>query len=151
MNTSIDMPTDRPVSPRPRLADWLWRPWYAKLWWSAIPLWWAGMVASTKVAPLETFYDSALAGFLNIAFFPMTAFMVLGVGYAQHWLADVSPQGDGDPLSEETLARFAQLREDHDRAMEDLRAGSDIHDPRSGALYVGNSISPNNGARISVF
>ena len=151
MNTAADMPPTDPAAPRLRLADWLWRPWYAKAWWATIPVWWIGMAVSTKVAPLEAFYDSALAGFLNVLFFPMTALMVLGVGYVQHWLAAFSPQGDGVPLSDDARANITRVWEDHDRAMEDLRAGSDIHDPRSGALYVGNPISPNNGARISVF
>lgn len=151
MNTAVDTPPTDPAATRLKLADWLWRPWYTKALWAAIPVWWIGMAVSTKVAPLEAFYDSALAGFLNVLFFPMTALMVLGVGYVQHWLAAFSPQGDGVPLSDDARANITGVWEDHDRAMEDLRAGSDIHDPRSGALYVGNPISPNNGARISVF
>ena len=151
MNTAADMPPTDPAAPRLRLADWLWRPWYAKAWWATIPVWWIGMAASTKIAPLAAFYDSAPAGFLNVLFFPMTALLALGVGYAQDWLTAFAPQGEGDPISDEARARIARLWEEHDRAMEDIRAGSDIHDPRSGALYIGNPISPNNGARISVF
>ena len=151
MNTAADMPPTDPAAPRLRLADWLWRPWYAQAWWATIPVWWIGMAASTKIAPLEAFYDSAPAGFLNVLFFPMTALLALGVGYAQDWLTAFAPQGEGDPISDEARARIARLWEEHDRAMEDIRAGSDIHDPRSGALYIGNPISPNNGARISVF
>lgn len=132
-------------------AAWLWRPWYAKVWWASIPAWWIGMAVSMQIAPLEAFYDSALAGFLNVLFFPMTALMVLGVGYVQHWLALFAPTGDGAPLSAEAEATIADLWEEHDRAFEDLNATTDIHDPRSGALYVGNPISPNNGARISAF
>lgn len=126
----------------PRVSDWLWRPWYAKLWWSAIPVWWLGMAASTKLEPLATFYDSALAGFLNIAFFPMTAFMVLGVGYVQHWLAGFPAAAGGVPLADdEAAARVADLWEEHEQGMEDLRAGSDIFDPRSGPLWIGNPLS----------
>ncbi|BAV63207.1 hypothetical protein [Sphingobium cloacae] len=141
MNTAVDMPPTDPVAPRLKLADWLWRPWYAKAWWAAIPVWWTGMAVSTKVAPLEVFYDSALAGFLNVAFFPMTALMVLGVGFVQQWLASVSPRGDGVPLSDDEAARIARLWEQHERDMENLRAGSDIFDPRSGGLYIGNPSS----------
>ena len=135
---------------RSRASDWLWRPWHAKLWWAAIPAWWVGMVASTKVAPLEAFYDSALAGFLNVLFFPMTALLVLGVGYARNWLTDFAPVRGGIPLSDDS-ALVAVLEDDHLRAMEEVSATTDMHDPRSGTLYVGNPISPNNGARISVF
>ncbi len=141
MNTAVDMSPTDPAAPRLKLADWLWRPWYAKAWWATIPVWWIGMAASTKVAPLEAFYDSAPAGFLNVLFFPMTALMVLGVGFAQHWLATFPKAGDGVPISEETAARVAKLWEEHERGMEDLHAGTDIHDPRSGGLYIGNPLS----------
>lgn len=151
MTTAVDMQATEPAVPQLKAADWLWRPWYAKAWWAAIPVWWIGMAASTKIAPLEAFYDSAPAGFLNVLFFPMTALMVLGIGYAQNWLAGFTSQGEGGPLSDDAAARIARLWEEHDRAMEDIHASSDIHDPRSGVLYVGNPISPNNGARISVF
>lgn len=70
----------------PRSLDCLWRPWYAKLWWAAIPVYWLGMAASFQVVQLQEFYTSALAGFLHIAFFPPLALMVLGLGFAREWL-----------------------------------------------------------------
>lgn len=151
MNAAVDTQLNNPASPRSRPADWLWRPWYAKLWWAAIPVWWSGMALSSKLDALASFYDSAAAGFLNLLFFPMTALMVLGVGYVRHWLTSLPNAGDGAPLSKDAAARVADLWEQHERGMEDLHATTDIHDPRSGTLYTGNSISPNNGARISVF
>jgi hypothetical protein len=136
---------------RKHVSDWLWRPWYAKLWWAAIPAWWAGMAVSTKVTLLTAFYDSALAGFLNVLFSPLTALMVLGVGYVRHLLARPSVAGVRGSLSDDASSNIADFWEEHDRAFEDLNASTDIHDPRSGALYIGNPISPNNGARINVF
>ena len=141
MNNAAHIQAPEPASPRLKPSDWLWRPWYAKLWWSAIPVWWIGMAASTRIATLEVFYDSATAGFLNLLFFPMTAFMILGVGWAQNWLAQFPLPGDGIPLSDEAVARIADVWEEHDRAMEDLHASSDILDPRSGALWIGNPLS----------
>jgi hypothetical protein len=142
MNTAVDMQATEPAAPQLKAADWLWHPWYAKAWWAAIPVWWLGMAASTKIAALEAFYDSALAGFLNILFFPMTALMVLGVGYAQHWLAQFPKQGDGTPLSDEAVARsLKRMRAEHERGMEDLRASTDVFDPRSGPLWIGNPLS----------
>ncbi|WP_257556832.1 hypothetical protein [Sphingobium sp. CFD-2] len=110
MNNAAHIQAPEPASPRLKPADWLWRPWYAKLWWSAIPVWWIGMAASTRIAPLEAFYDSAAAGFLNVLFFPMMALMVLGIGYAQHWLAQFPKQGDGTSLSDETVASLSYSR-----------------------------------------
>src|SRR3546814_21033059 len=56
----------------PVARDWLWKPWYAKLWWAAIPVYWAGAAASLKLTALAEFYTSALAGYLNMLFFPLT-------------------------------------------------------------------------------
>lgn len=126
---------------RPRSSAWLWRPWYAKLWWTGIPIWWLGMAASTRVPALEAFYDSAMAGFLNILFFPITALMILGVGYVQSRLATFPRAGDGVPISEETVARVARLWDEHERGMEDLHATTDMFDPRSGTLWIGNPLS----------
>lgn len=70
---------------RPHASDWLWRPWHAKLWWSTIVIYWAGMLGSFYSSALVPFYASALAGFLNIAFFPPLALIVLGLGFARAW------------------------------------------------------------------
>ena len=133
------------VTMRLRASDWLWRPWYAKLWWVTIPIWWTGMAASTRVLALESFYDTGLAGFLNILFFPMTAFMVLGVGYAQKWLAHFPAPGDGAPLNECDIAALATQMEREDLlALEEFKASTDIYHPRSMGLFIGNPLSPQN-------
>ncbi len=134
-------PIDRATAARPRASDWLWRPLYAKLWWTAIPVWWLGMAGASAVDPLASFYDGAAAGFLNVLFFPVTALMVLGVGYAQSWVAAFQPQGDGGALSDEAAAAIADLWEEHERGMEDLHASTDVLDPRSGPLWIGNPLS----------
>lgn len=126
---------------------WLWRPWYAKVWWSTIPVWWIGMAVSSANEPLERFYDSAAAGFLNVLFFPLTALLVLGVGFVRHWIEGFVATGTGMSANG---AEIAVAEEEYLRGFEDLNATTDIYDPRSGAIYVGNAISPNNGGRISV-
>lgn len=150
MDTAIDHKRSLRDADRPRLCAWLWQPWYAKLWWTAIPLWWLGMALSTRVDVLATFYRSALAGYLNVLFFPMTALMVLGVGYVRKRLDTFVGPSDGMPLSdEEALAVTRDMWEAHDRAMKDLRAGSDVLDPRSGLLWIGNPMNPNNPGYIN--
>ena len=76
---------DAHANERPRASDWLWRPWFAKLWWAVITVYWMGMAASLKISLLAEFYSSALAGFLNVFFFPPLALMVLGLGFARAW------------------------------------------------------------------
>ena len=129
---------------RSRASDWLWRPWYAKFWWTSIPVWWLGLAASTHIPMLESFYGSALVGFMNILFFPMTALMVLGVGYVQEWLAQFPMSRDGEPLFDEAAAAVAHLEAEDLLALEEFKASTDIYDPRSGGLYIGNPLSPQN-------
>lgn len=149
MEAAIDSPNHENHVDQPRLSAWLWKPWYAKLWWTAILIWWAGMAASAKIDFLAGFYSNALAGFLNILFFPMTALMVLGVGYARERLDNFVGQGDGMPLTdEEASAVTKRVWEEHDRAMEDLGATTDMFDPRSGAFWIGNTLNPLNPGYI---
>lgn len=87
---NCDGPTESAASvsaPRPLARAWLWHPWYAKLWWSAMIAYWLGQLASFSLAPLEAFYTIALAAFLNILFFPPTILMILGLGFARAWFA----------------------------------------------------------------
>jgi len=144
MDATLDIRSENAgtaVTMRSRASDWLWRPWYAKLWWASIPIWWLGMAASTRLPALGSFYDSALAGFLNILFFPMTTLMVLGVGYAQQWLAQFPTPGDGGPLSDRAAAGLAYLEAEEALALEELKASTDIYNPRSGGLYIGTPTS----------
>lgn len=114
-----------------RASAWLWRPWYAKLWWTAIPIYWLGMAASLKVALLADFYTSAWAGILNVLFFPLIALMVLGVGFVREWMGPIewNAEVDGDlwPGSPRYEPRsVGGLRDPY----------SDPLDPRSGALHL---------------
>lgn len=148
--TNADTPiTATKAIPPLRASDYLWQPWYAKLWWAAIPVWWLNRAASANIETLSDFFESAPAGFLNVLFFPLTAVMVLGLGYAQRWVDGFMKAGDTTERSDVRAAAVADLEEQHDRAFEALNASTDIHDPGSGVLYVGNALSPNNGARIT--
>jgi hypothetical protein len=149
MGTTIDKHQAESTADQPKLSKWLWRPWYAKLWWSAIPVWWLGMATTARVDVLAAFYGGALAGYLNVLFFPMTALMVLGVGYVRERLDGFVGPGDGTPLSDEEASDAARrIWEDHDRAVKNSRAGFDMLDPRSGLLWIGNPANPNNPGYI---
>ncbi|AOH85679.1 hypothetical protein AWL63_18780 [Sphingomonas panacis] len=141
MSTALDTREIASATPRLRVADWLWRPWYAKLWWTTILIYWLGMATSSTLPVLADFYSSALAGFLNVLFFPMTALMVLGVGYVQTWLEGFSSAAGGSPFPAQGTAMVSKLEEQHARAFEELNAITDINDPRSGSLWIGNPLS----------
>lgn len=150
MDAAIDHQKQDASGARPQLSAWLWKPWYAKLWWATIPVWWIGMAVSVRVDPLESFYRGWTAGYLNVLFFPMTALMVLGVGYVRARLDSFVGQGDGVPLSdEEAQALAAKLQRDQlERMRERARAYANPMDPRSGSLWVGSAMNPNNPAYI---
>jgi hypothetical protein len=151
MESAIEERKNMSVPAAPKLSAWLWSPWYAKLWWAGIPLWWTGMAMSARVESMEAFYRSALAGYLNVLFFPMTTLMVLGVGYVRLRLDSFVGSGNGTPLSEEEEDEFFARRvwEEHNRFMENIGKGTDIFDPRSGPLWIGNPFNPLNGAYIN--
>lgn len=65
------------------LADWIWRPWYAKLWWAAIPIYWGGRWASLKVPALMSLYDTLPANYLAIFCNPFILLLFLGVGFVR--------------------------------------------------------------------
>jgi hypothetical protein len=150
VETAIDDQDNVSRPAPPKLSTWLWSPWYAKLWWAAIPVWWTGMVASTRVDVLETFYRGALAGYLNILFFPMTALMVLGVGYVRGRLDGFVGPSDGIPPTDEEEEAFLARRiwEEHHRFLDNIGKGTDMFDPRSGPLWIGNPLNPHNAGYI---
>ena len=64
-----------------QISRWIWKPWYAKLWWASAGAYWVGFVLSFPVATLRMLYESALGGYLNVALYPPVILMVLCVGY----------------------------------------------------------------------
>ncbi|MFD1103778.1 hypothetical protein [Sphingobium olei] len=128
------------AEPPLRISDWLWCPLYAKLWWAAVPIYWAGMAVSGHVPSLDAFYDSAAAGFAMIAFFPPLIACVLCFGFFREWLAkqhfvveeddsqsSVSPSHYSPPLGPSGIP-----------------AALDPLDFRSGLLWNGNPANPSN-------
>lgn len=69
------------VSSAPRVGDWLWRPWYAKLWWISIAVFWTvgGVAACLDIRsfpPRSGYFD-----YLAMVLHPQAALPVLGFGY----------------------------------------------------------------------
>lgn len=72
---------DVAAAPALRLSDWIWQPWYAKLWWAMIPLYWLATGEPTRPEFLNAFSDSAYAIIGNILFIPITPLIVLGMRF----------------------------------------------------------------------
>jgi len=123
-------------------SDWLWRPWYAKLWWAGIPIYWLGAGLSLKSERLAAFFDTAIAGYCNVLFFPMTAFVVLGVGFARAWIDALPPGDEGADLDDELIWP--------ERGFGRRHSALDMFNPHSGVLYIGNPLNPLNVIHKSV-
>jgi hypothetical protein len=108
---------DQPEAPR--LSQWLWHPWYAKLWWKAAALFWIAFILEEAFVPRSLFqplfqeYEGWILA-VTFLFHPFLILPVLGFG----WLYAMFNQPGGV---------------DHDDYSEDLYGGSSIgfHRPHS--------------------
>lgn len=126
-----------------RVGDRLWRPLHAKLWWTAVPLYWVGMWAGRYSQVVEDLYSSALAGCLTIFFFPPVVALILCFGFFSERLAASRPfEATGD-LSED---RFP---DPDSYGPSGMPWEFDPLDPRSGALWNGSPLHPINPAFIN--
>lgn len=86
IETGRPAPETNPPRLAPRASQWLWHPWYAKLWWAGVGLYWTGKLASFWIVSVGAAYAMAVAGWLNILFYPPTALLVLGLGFVIEWM-----------------------------------------------------------------
>lgn len=138
--------TDHPISPetevstptieKPHLSNWVWRPWYAKLWWSLIAVYWTGTAGALLFGTLRNFYGSDLAAFLNIALYPVFAFFILSIGWLIAW-KDALDYVAAHPEIENTLG-WEWSTEPHHFHEERMRRHSDPTDPISPS-YIANA------------
>jgi hypothetical protein len=82
----------------PRLSQWLWRPWYAKLWWKAAALFWVAFILEEAVVPRSVSealfepYEGWIVMTL-ILFHPFVILPVLGFGWL--WALSGYRRGEG--------------------------------------------------------
>ena len=118
-----------------KIREWLWRPMYARFWWSAVPLYWGGLFASSRVEFLADFYGSALAGFINVFFFPPIVALILSYGFFKDWLA--AAEFDLDELPEDTSVRMHMSY-----WSSNMHGKFDPLDPASGSNWIGSPLNP---------
>lgn len=128
--------------PRQKISDWLWRPLRAKLWWSAVPFYWCGGLASIWVNALASFYGSALGAVVNVFFFPPIVALILLFGYFKARIAQAEFDTGADP---EEYFEWRCKRHGPSGVLREF----DPLDPVSGALWVGNPLNPLNPGYIS--
>lgn len=112
--------------PTVRLVDYIWRPFYAKIIWTCVAVYWVGCGASLWVPGLSALYQSALGFFLYIFLCPPITLAILGAGFVRakldgfEWATD--DEGSAEPLPAHTRHEFYDPY-------------SDPLDPRSGSLH----------------
>jgi hypothetical protein len=149
--------TDPSVSPnsselpmvieRPRISMWVWKPWYAKLWWSLTAIYWILGVGAFFIRPLADIYTSDIAYVLHVVFYPVFAFVLMSFGWAGAWL-DALDLAAAHPEAENKLGWVRSYEPDgiHERWMRSYRDPHNIYSPLSGNMSVG---SPNNPMHAS--
>lgn len=70
--------TAKPARVPSRARDYFWRPWHAKLWWAAIPLYWILVADPTRPPFMDSVVRGGYTSVTNIVFLPLTAILVLG-------------------------------------------------------------------------
>ncbi|KAA9016508.1 MULTISPECIES: hypothetical protein [Sphingobium] len=126
---------------RLRVGDWLWRSLYARLWWSAVPIYWAAMAASSRVELFSAFFSSAFAGFVNVFFFPPLVALILSYGFLKAWLS--TAEFDPDIASAEHAEEFFARRRKRYGPSGMLREFDPL-DPASGSNWIGSPLNPSN-------
>ncbi|MCW6536060.1 hypothetical protein [Sphingomonas lycopersici] len=111
----------------PRASEWLWRPWYAKLWWALTLLYWLGLEGLMLVpADHPIFRWFGLIEFGVLIFNPLTVLAVLGRGYMRAKVA----RGDW-VVTSGSISEFEDWKQRERRSAETNPA-----DSRSGLLYL---------------
>ena len=67
-----------PAKPGGVLIAWFWRPWYAKLWWGAIAVYWTLFVAQGQLPMVQRAFDDTILGMLGLPLAPWMPVLVIG-------------------------------------------------------------------------
>lgn len=125
-----------PVIKRPRLSNWVWHLWYAKLWWSLIAAYWTVGAGALLYRPIADFYTSSFASFLNVMFYPVFALIFLSMGWVRAWIGALDYAAK-HPDAENQLGWHWSTEPLNDRR-EMMRSHDDPSDPTSSS-YVANA------------
>jgi len=123
-----DIPDGDEQQPPLRVGDWLWRPWYAKLYWAAASGYWTFVIVSWLWGVAPGFFNSVAGGYVTLIFHPFVIFPVLGFGYGRAWAARAewhAPHPDDPILRRRSIGGLPD-------------PCSDPLDPRSGPNFVGS-------------
>ena len=67
-----------PAKPGGVLIAWFWRPWYAKLWWTAIAAYWTLFMAQGQLPMVQRAFDDTPLGLLGLPLAPWMPLIIIG-------------------------------------------------------------------------
>ncbi|WP_313802646.1 hypothetical protein [Sphingobium sp.] len=95
---SSECPTELHLE-TPRLSQWLWHRWYAKLWWKAAAIFWTACILEEAFVP-RSFSQGLLQqyeGWIIAIVFLFHPFLILPVlGFGWLWALSNGPRGDAE-------------------------------------------------------
>lgn len=103
----IESAPGKPETDATLFADYLWRPWYAKLWWAAIVIYWGLVWLTDGRGPYTPLQKGILGSLINILLLPVTAALLLGFRPLQRMS---QPNGPGKDDVSDTWASFSWRR-----------------------------------------
>ncbi len=132
---------------RPDIVQWVWRPWYARLWWSLSAIYWIVGTGALFFQPLADFYTAPVAGSLHIAFFPVFAFVLFAFGWVRAWV-DALDYVAAHPDEENTLGWAWSDEGWPDRQNREYWDPTNFFSPFAGTMKLGHPLRPPDGTSI---
>lgn len=83
-----------PKAAAPRVLEWIWHPWYAKLWWAAIATYWGSALLVSWLGIRRLPVDRDVLMYAGMILHPQVALPVLGFGYVRALLKYHRDHGD---------------------------------------------------------
>ncbi|WP_342250353.1 hypothetical protein [Sphingomonas sp. OTU376] len=121
---SREDPEEPPPLPE-KLSDSIWKPWYAKLWWVAMPIYWLPASGRTGIEIVDAFYRSKLFPYTSPFFHPLTAFLILAFGYLSRRLESAPYEAGSWSPSKKPWQRPGYIAPTHNE-----------YNPRSGLPWI---------------
>lgn len=113
-----------------RLSNFLWRPWYAKLWWICAAVFWVLVCLTSSILPRSfALQPERLGLFVTMAFHPYTIVPVLGLPLLFKWRRQVVFPWDDVQTFEDDEMRVEGLYEGESIGFHRLGARSHLSDP----------------------
>jgi hypothetical protein len=123
------------MTERPRLLNWVWRPRYAKLWWSLTAIYWSVGALGLVFRPILDLYMTDVAYILHVVFYPIFAFVLMAFGWIRAWINALLAEAHPESINKLGWAWNHERESFHERSRREFWDPTDPFSP----LFVGRS------------